>query len=265
VRTAVITGGSSGIGYAVAEILRARGGWRLLLAARGEQRLIEAADSLGAAWLRCDVTHDADVAGLAAAASELGGCDLLVNSAGVPGFRNVIDAELELYRQLIDTNFLGLVRVTQALWPQLRERRGRVANVVSVAGTIALARSGPYTASKHAAIAYSRGLAAAARHVGVTVTTVNPGPVTTPGFPQTALLSHPLARHLTIDPEQCAERLLHALDRGALEVFVPHWWRPVAALQGLAPGLTARVAGALWRPQKAQTAVEALQEAPAGP
>jgi uncharacterized protein len=262
VRTAVITGGSSGIGYAVAEILRARGGWRLLLAARGEQRLIEAADSLGAAWLRCDVTQENDVLALADTAAELGGCDLLVNSAGIAGFRHVLEADVEVYRRLIETNFLGLVRVTQTLWAQLCERRGRVANVVSVAGTVANARSGPYSASKHAAIAYSRGLAAAARPLGVTVTTVNPGPVTTPGFPQTALLSHRLARHLTIDPERCAERLLHALDRGVPEVFVPQWWRSVAAVQGLAPGLTARVAARVWQPN-APSGVDALQQAPA--
>jgi short-subunit dehydrogenase len=264
VRTAVITGGSSGIGYAVAEILRGRGGWRLLLAARGEARLIEAAESLGAAWCRCDVTEDADVAELAAASSEVGGCDLLVNCAGIPGFLNVLDADVDVYRRLMDTNFLGLVRVTQALWPQLRERRGRDANVGSVAGTVAMARSGPYTASKHAAVAYSRALSAAAHGVGVSVTTVNPGPVPTPGFPQTALLRHPLARHLTVDPERCAERLLQAVDRGVPEVFVPQWWRVVAAAQGVVPGLTSRIAGRVWRPQAEPMHFESYERASAG-
>jgi short-subunit dehydrogenase len=126
-----------------------------------------------------------------------------------------------------------------------------------------MARSGPYTASKHAAVAYSRALSAAAHQVGVTVTTVNPGPVPTPGFPQTALLSHPLARHLTVDPERCADRLLQAVDRGVPEVFVPQWWRVVAAAQGVVPGLTSRIAGRVWRPQAEQTRFETYEGASA--
>jgi short-subunit dehydrogenase len=263
VRTAVITGGSSGIGYAVAEVLRSRGGWRVVLAARGERKLLEAAESLGALAVRCDVTDEGDVTSLAEATDELGGCDLLLNSAGVPGYLPVVGTDVEAFRRVMETNFFGLVRVTQALWPQLVVRRGRIANIVSVAGTVALARSGPYTASKHAALAYSRGLAAAGERFGVTVTTVNPGPVVTPGFPQTSLLSHAVTRRLTVDPERCAEQLMRAVDRGATEVFIPQWWRLAGAAQGVAPGITARVAARLWRPVKVK-AEDVAEPAPAG-
>jgi short-subunit dehydrogenase len=81
----------------------------------------------------------------------------------------------------------------------------------------------------------------------VAVTIVNPGPVATPGFPQTALLRSRWGRLLVVDAERCAERLLAAADRRAPEVFIPQWWRAAAALQGAAPGLMARVAERAWR------------------
>jgi NADP-dependent 3-hydroxy acid dehydrogenase YdfG len=242
VRTAVITGGSSGIGLAVARLLVRRGGWNVLLAARGPERLAAAGAELCAATVVCDVTDDAQVAALAAAASALGGCDLLVQSAGVAGRVGLRMADVEEYRRVLETNYVALVRVVQAFWPQLVERRARVANVVSVAGTVPFGTTAPYTVSKHAAIAYSRALVRPARAHGVRVCTINPGPVTTPGFPQSRLLARPFGRLVTVDAEHCAERLLAAVERGASEAFVPQWWRAIAALEGIAPGLCVRLA-----------------------
>jgi short-subunit dehydrogenase len=119
--------------------------------------------------------------------------------------------------------------------------------VVSVAGTVALAPSAPYAASKSAALSWARSYGAAAREHGVAVTIVNPGPVPTPGFPQGALLASRWGRVLTVDADVCAERLLAAADRRSPEVYVPQWWRIAAAFQGAAPALTARVAGRVWR------------------
>jgi len=242
-RTAVITGGSSGIGLAVARLLARRGGWRIVLAARDEARLAAASAPLGAVAVRCDVCSDDDVSALAAASLAEGGCDLLVQSAGVPGRAGVLAADEATYRRVMETNYIGLVRVATALWPQLAERRGRIAHVVSVAGTIAIPSAAPYCASKHAAIAYSRALASAGRRHGVSVTVVNPGPVPTTGFPQTELVRNGLLRLLTVDADRCADRLMRAVDRGASEVFVPQWWRAASALAGIAPGLATRVAG----------------------
>ena len=94
----------------------------------------------------------------------------------------------------LDLNYLGLIRVFLAIWPQLVERSGRIVNVVSVAGSVPLERSTAYSCSKHAALAWSRALVSEARSHGVTVTTANPGPVPTPGFPQTGIVGHRLAR-----------------------------------------------------------------------
>jgi short-subunit dehydrogenase len=247
VRTAVITGGSSGIGLAVARELKRRGGWKLLLAARSEGPLQAAATELSATAVHCDVTEDADVAALVAAAQAAGGCDLLVHSAGAPARAGVLDAELAVYRRAFEVNYIGLVRVATAFWPLLEESRGRLVPVVSVAGSVALAPSAPYASAKSAALSWARSYGAAAREHGVAVTIVNPGPVPTPGFPQGALLRSRWGRLITVDAERCAERLLAAADRRALEVYVPQWWRIATAFQGAAPGLTARVAARAWR------------------
>jgi uncharacterized protein len=247
VRTAVITGGSSGIGLAVARDLARRGGWQLVLAARREEPLAAAAEELAATAVRCDVTDDGDVAALLAAAQAAGGCDLLVHAAGAPARKGVLDADLATYRASFELNYIALVRVATAFWPLLEARRGRLVPVVSVAGTVALAPSAPYAAAKSAALSWARSYGAAAREHGVAVTIVNPGPVATPGFRQDALLRSRWGKLLVVDAERCAGRLLAAADRRVPEVYVPQWWRLAAALQGAAPSLMARVAAGAWR------------------
>jgi short-subunit dehydrogenase len=241
VRSAVVTGGSSGIGLELARLLAARGGWRIVLAARDAERLARAADPIGATAVRCDVRSDEDVALLAGVVRELGGCDLLVQCAGASGGASLETASVDDYRSALALNYLGLIRVFEALWPQLVERRGRIVNVVSVAGTVPLERSTPYSCSKHAAIAWSRALVAPARTHGVAVTTANPGPVPTPGFPQRGIVDHWLGGLVLIDAARCAAGILQAADRGRPEVFLPARYRLPAAIQGVAPGLVARV------------------------
>ncbi len=73
------------------------------------------------------------------------------------------------------------------------------------------------------------------------VTTANPGPVPTPGFPQSGIVGHRLGQLLLIDAARCARGIVSASDRGAAEVFLPARYRLPAAIQGLAPGLVARL------------------------
>jgi short-subunit dehydrogenase len=242
---AVITGGSSGIGLALAHRL-ARRQWRLALVARGEERLQAAAASLPVETTAhvCDVGDPEAVLALAAELTALGGgrIDLLVCNAGIPGRSGALDVDPAVARHVMDVNYAGMVGITRALWPALTAARGRVVNVCSVAGTVALARAAPYAASKHAALAWSRALAAAAPADGVRVLTVNPGPVPTPGFPQADLLAHPLARRLVVSEEACAAAIIRGLEKRRREIFVPEWWRLAGVLQALAPSATARAA-----------------------
>jgi short-subunit dehydrogenase len=249
---AVITGGSSGIGLAVARLLVGRG-YRIVLAARDPERLRTAVAALGSdvRGIACDVTDDASVGALAEEVAALGGrLDLLVGSAGIPGRSGVLDADVATASRVIEVNYLGLVRVTQALWPALERAAGRVVNVVSVAGTVTVPGSAPYAASKHAALAYSRALAAAGRRTGVRVLTVNPGPVSTPGFPQTALQRSFLLRPFVLTDDACARAILTALDAGRTEVTIPRAWRLVSVVAAMAPTTVARISGAIWKPER---------------
>jgi short-subunit dehydrogenase len=242
---AVITGGSSGIGLALARRLALRH-WRLALVARGVERLEAAAISLPVETSVhvCDVGDPDAVRGLAAELLELGAgrIDLLACNAGIPGRSGALDVDPAVARQVMDINYHGMVGLTRALWPGLVTARGRVVNVCSVAGTVALARSAPYAASKHAALAWSRALAAVAPTEGVRVLTVNPGPVTTAGFPQSKLLAHPIGRRLVVSDEACASAIIHGLENRRREIFVPQWWRLAGVAQAIAPATMARLA-----------------------
>ena len=100
-----------------------------------------AAGPLGAEPVLCDVTRDADVAELARAAAARGGCDLLVQCAGASRGVSLARPRSTTIASALELNYLGLIRVFLAIWPQLVERNGRIVNVVSVAGTVPLERS----------------------------------------------------------------------------------------------------------------------------
>jgi NAD(P)-dependent dehydrogenase (short-subunit alcohol dehydrogenase family) len=184
----------------------------------------------------CDV---ADRGAVEAAATRVLGrhprIDLLVNNAGVGARGNYLDADPDLIERVIRVNYLGSVWSTLAFLPGLGPG-SHVVNVVSVAGTFA---AGPYSASKHAQLAFSRSITVELAPRGVSVHTVNPGFVETEGFPQRKRFG-PLMARLVIDPPLVVERLLEAVDKDKREVTVPRWYRPVAWVQAVAPGLVAR-------------------------
>jgi hypothetical protein len=143
---------------------------------------------------------------------------------------------------VLRVNYLGAVWCLRAFLAAL-EAAGRadVVNIVSVAGTVAWAPSGPYSASKSALLAFSRAAASELRARGIRVHTVNPGFVETEGFPQATTLRNPLLRHLVVGPEHVARHVLKSIDRDRRETFVPRWYRVAALTQALAPGLVARL------------------------
>jgi len=167
---------------------------------------------------------------------------LLVNNAGVGARGNYLDTTSERIEEVVRVNYLGSVWATRAFLPGL-VRGSHVVNLVSVAGTVAV---GPYSASKHAQLAFSRALAVELAPRGVSVHTVNPGFVETEGFPQRGRFPRPLYRFV-VQPPLVVERLLDAVDKDKREIVVPRWYRPAAWPQALAPGTFARVRGRFQR------------------
>jgi uncharacterized protein len=240
VRVAVVTGASSGIGEATAREL-ARRGWKLFLVARRRERLESLADELGGEYELCDVSERGDVDRAAAAILErYPRIDLLVNNAGIPGRGDFFSLEPERIEAVLRTNYLGCVWMVRALESALQPG-SHVVNVVSVAGTVAFAPAGPYAASKHAQLAFSRSLTGLLAGRGVKVHTVLPGFVETEGFPQKTVLRSRFFRRAVVQPELVAERIVGAVESGKREIFVPRWYRAFSLLQVLLPGLSARM------------------------
>ena len=237
----VVTGGSSGIGLALARRLR-RPDADLLLVARGPERLADAAAALGCETLAADLATEAGVAALAERLTDVARVPVLVNNAGGPFRTPLLEHDPDEASAAIDLLYLAMVRVTAAAWPALVRAQGAVVNVVSVAGTVATGSSPHYAAAKHAAIAWSRGLHVEAAAAGVHVLTANPGPVATAAFPHHRLRGHRWARRAVITDDACAARIVRALERRRAESFQPEWWRAASVAQALAPGTMARVA-----------------------
>lgn len=243
-RVAVVTGASSGIGEAIARSL-ASAGWRCVLLARRRDRLEALAAELGAEFEACDVSDREQVARVAAAVLERHPrIDLLVNNAGIPGRGSFVDADAERIETVIRTNYLGGVWCLRSFLPGLEAAApaAHVVNIVSVAGTVALASAGPYSASKHAQLAFSRSTAALLAPRGIHVHTVNPGFVETEGFPQRSTMSSALLRRVVVGPESVAAAVLTAVERNRRETTVPRWYRAAGLAQAIVPTLVTRAA-----------------------
>lgn len=182
-KCAVITGASSGIGEATARALFAVG-YEVVLGARRVERVqaLAAALGAGARAVHLDVTAEASVEALAAQVGEVA---ILVNNAGLSrGLARLEDAPDEHWQSMLDTNVMGLFRVTRALLPRLRAGVGRwghahIVNVGSIAGFQTYVGGSGYTASKHAVRAITQTLRLELVGEPIRVTEVNPGLVET--------------------------------------------------------------------------------------
>jgi short-subunit dehydrogenase len=243
-RIGVVTGASSGIGEAVVRRF-ARDGWHLVLLARREDRLAALAAELAGEYVRCDVTERDSVERAAATVlARHPRIHLLVNNAGIPGRESFTAIEPARLEQVFRTNYLGGVWCLRAFLAGLAAAapHAHVVNIVSVAGSVAFAPSGPYSAAKHAQLAFSRATAAELEPRGIHVHTISPGLVETEGFPQRAALRSAFFRRAVITPERVAEAIFDSVRHNHRERFVPRWYRVFALAQALTPGLVARAA-----------------------
>lgn len=247
-RVAVVTGASSGIGRRVARDLAGRG-WRVVAVARREPRLRTLVDEIdaGAGHSRvvADVSDGSQVASLAAHVEQhYGRCDALVNNAGFSRRTPLAAPDaVETIEAVLATNFLGAVRCTRALLPALRVAApASVVNVASVAGRVPVAGNAAYTASKFALVGWSEAIRSELERDGITVSLVEPGPVPTEGFPQDALLDHPLGRHVVADVEEVSREVLRAIAGGDLRRTVPRIYAALPWLRLLIPRVWHRLA-----------------------
>jgi uncharacterized protein len=241
-RVAVITGASSGIGAEIARLLAARGD-RCVLLARRPERLQALADEIGGEAEPCDVSDRSAVEAVGARILERHPkIDVLVANAGIPGRTRFQDGDPDVIERLIRINYLGAVWSLRAFLPGLRAAApSDVVNIVSVSGVVAGPPSGPYSASKHAQLAFSRTVAAELRTEGIRVHTVKPGFTETEGFPQT-WLPRPV-RRIVIGPADVAAHVLRSLEDGKGESTVPWYYGPLGALQDVMPNVFTHVLG----------------------
>ena len=176
-RTAVVTGGSSGIGEATARRL-ANEGFDVVIGARRLDRLRSIAEEIGGRAVVLDV---ADTGSVDAFAAEVGACDVLVNNAGgAKGLTPIADADDEQWRWMYDVNVLGTMRMTRALLRALESSGdGHVVNVGSIAGLQVYEGGAGYTSVKHGLRAVTETLRREVLGKPIRVTEVDPGMVET--------------------------------------------------------------------------------------
>ena len=183
-RVVVVTGASSGIGWATARHLAGRGA-KVFAAARNFDRLEQlAASTKGITPIRCDVTVEADRAALIAAAAEI---DVLVNNAGLGYMGSVETMAAEDVRTLFETNVVALIDLSQrALAGMLERKHGHIVNVASAASWVSFPPYSVYGATKWAVQGFTEGLRREVLGRGVTAATINPGPIATEFFARAA-------------------------------------------------------------------------------
>ena len=179
-RTAVVTGGAQGLGYAIAEVFIAEGA-RVILGDLDLDRTRAAADALGGAdvarAVRCDVTSSADVDGLTAAAvDEFGSLDIMVNNAGITRDATLRKMTEEQFDEVIAVHLKGTWNGTRAAAAIMRVNgRGAIVNMSSISGKVGLGGQTNYSAAKAGIVGLTKAAAKELAHLGVRVNAIQPG------------------------------------------------------------------------------------------
>jgi NAD(P)-dependent dehydrogenase (short-subunit alcohol dehydrogenase family) len=198
--SALVTGGSSGIGLAIARMLRDEG-YELTLASRTREKIEAAASDLGALAVAADMGREEDCVRVVAEHKErYGGMDMLVNSAGI-GIAGTVESLQAKHIDLqLGVNLRGLLLVSREAIPLLKETKGWIVNLASIAGTQPTPGLTVYGATKAAVIALTRSQNAELDDAGVRAIAICPGFVDTPMAEWSGLPPEEM-----IQPEDCAE------------------------------------------------------------
>lgn len=257
-KVALITGGSRGLGLLIARELAGEGA-RLAILARDAEELDLARRELAALGghrvlaLPCDVRSRDDCCwAVEAVAERFGRLDVLVNNAGVVQVGPLAHMTVEDFENALDVHFWGPLHLTLAALPHLhRQKGGRIVNVSSIGGKVAIPHMLPYVASKHALVGLSDGLRAELAQEGIYVTTVCPGLMRTgshvnaqfKGKRDQELAWFAVSDSLpltSMDARRAARRIVKACRYGEPHLTLTFQAKTAAAVATLAPGLTAR-------------------------
>jgi len=252
-KVALVTGGSKGLGLAIARALVNEGA-SVVITARNQEQLATAAAELStedrtAGWLAADFTQDDLVAALIAEVIRLHGrFDVLINCAGKSDRGAVDDLSADRFRELLDVNFASAVRATKAALPYLAQTRGHVVFISSLAGKIASRYLGAYAASKFPLAAYAQQLRLELGPQGLHSLLVCPGPIRrddagtrydaqVANLPDEARKPGGGVQLKGIDPAWLATRILKACVRRQAELIVPAKAKLLFAIAQLWPSL----------------------------
>jgi 3-oxoacyl-[acyl-carrier protein] reductase len=202
-KVCVVTGASRGIGLATSIRLIDEGA-KVLMVARGEQRLQAAADPIGAEWLAADVTDpDCTDRIVATAIEQLGGLDVLVNNAGTSVNTPLAELTDDDWRAQFELNVLASVRLMRLAAPLMAQKGwGRIVNVSSSSGKRPSSSNAAYSVAKAAQLSASRAFADAYAARGVLVNAVTPGPVSTPLWMEQGGLADQAAAATGVSPQE---------------------------------------------------------------
>jgi 3-dehydrosphinganine reductase len=251
-RRVVITGGSSGLGLAVAKLAAARGA-RVDLLARDARRLAEAREAVMSAAPGIEVgIHSADVSNAAALAhvfGEIGEFDVLVTSAGILTEGRFDQQDPEVFRAMVETNFFGTVACVREALPALKRNGGQITIVASVAGLLGVYGYSAYAASKHALIGFADSLRFELERDGVSVNVVCPGEFDSPMVDQLDSQRSPENRaHVLFIPKSetgpVADGVIAAIERDQV-MTVPGIRAKMSARMGQLFPATSRAVGNL--------------------
>jgi NAD(P)-dependent dehydrogenase (short-subunit alcohol dehydrogenase family) len=232
----LVTGASTGIGEATALHLRELGFEPVAAVRRDED-----AERLGSQRLRTVKLDVTDEAQIAAAREAVGDGPLagLVNNAGVAVAAPLEYVPLDQLRRQLEVNLIGQVAVTQAFLPALRRAGGRIVNVSSIGGRVALPLLAPYNASKFALEAVSDSLRRELRSQGVDVIVIEPGGVKTPIWGKGSELGNELTAQMPPEGERLYGRLIADVRRETVKIAQERGLPPRAVAEVIGKALTA--------------------------
>ena len=235
--TVLVTGASTGIGEATALHLREVGFTPVAGVRKDEDA--ERLEGLGLRTVRLDVT-DADA--IAAARDSLGEEPLagLVNNAGIAVAAPLEFLPIDRLRTQLEVNLIGQIAVTQAFLPALRRGRGRIVNVSSIGGRVALPLVGAYNASKFGLEGASDALRRELRSQGVDVILIEPGGVKTPIWKKGEALGDEIIENLPPEAERLYGRLIARVRAETRKIDEERGSEPRAVAEAIATALTAR-------------------------